>query len=235
MAVPQFFGIVPTGCPVIISPSSAPSETSFIFTLPARVFEHIAVFLLPGVTLPPDTAAAAYLAIPGGASSSSGTNFKFLGGIGPGKESAIFRISGANTGLGTVNSGNGEVDMDAPEGSTSEIQNHEMILGISIEASSSVAAKMAALSAARTVPTVNEPSNALVATRPQVPNTLQLAQKIIKNAFNFLASFSGNVPVPGATGTAGVEVIPLKAFEDWWKKFEGRLRSDPGFLERDSD
>jgi hypothetical protein len=52
-----------------------------------------------------------------------------------------------------------------------------------------------------------------------------LAQRIIKNAFNFLAGFSG---------TAGqVEVVPLKAFEEWWRKFEGRVRSDPGFLERD--
>lgn len=235
MAVPQFFGIVPTGCPVIISPSSAPSETSFIFTLPIRAFSHIVVFLLPGVTLPTDTAAAVYLAVPEAASSSSGPNFKFLGGIGPGKESAIFKISGANTGTGTITNIDGEVDMDAPEGSTSEIQNREMILGISIESSSSVAAQMAALFAARTTPTIHGPSNALVAAQSQGPNTLQLAQKIIKNAFNFLASFSGNVPVPGATGTAGVEVVPLKAFEDWWKKFEGRLRSDPGFLERDSD
>lgn len=235
MAIPQFFGIVPTGCPIVISPSSAPSEVSFIFTLPARAFSHIVVFLLPGVTLPPDTAAAVYLAAPNATPSSSGLNFKFLGGIGPGKESAIFKISGANIGPGTITTVDGEVDMDAPEGPASEIQNHEMILGISIEASSSVAARMTARSAACTIPTINEPSNALVVARSQAPNTLQLAQKIIKNAFNFLASFSGNVPIPGATGTAGVEVVPLKAFEDWWKKFEGRLRSDPGFLERDND
>jgi hypothetical protein len=60
---------------------------------------------------------------------------------------------------------------------------------------------------------------------PNKPDTLLLAQRIIKNAFNFLASFSGNV-------NGGVEVVPLKAFEEWWKKFEGRVRSDPGFLER---
>lgn len=33
----------------------------------------------------------------------------------------------------------------------------------------------------------------------------------------------------------GVEVVPLKAFEEWWRKFEGRVRNDPGFLERDGD
>ena len=32
-----------------------------------------------------------------------------------------------------------------------------------------------------------------------------------------------------------MEVVPLKAFEEWWKKFEGRIRSDPSFFERDSE
>ena len=59
-------------------------------------------------------------------------------------------------------------------------------------------------------------------------DTTQLAQRIIKNAFNFLASFSGNL-------ANGVEVVPLKAFEEWWRKFEGRIKSDPGFLERQVD
>ena len=59
-------------------------------------------------------------------------------------------------------------------------------------------------------------------------DTVVLAQRIIKNAFNFLASFSGNLD-------GGVEVVPLKAFEEWWRKFEGKVRSDPGFLERDGD
>jgi protein Hikeshi len=125
--------------------------------------------------------------------------------------------------------------MDAFEDSAATGLNREMILGISVESSSSVAAQMSALSASRANTSINEPSNALVVARPPPPNTLQLAQRIIKNAFNFLASFSGNVPVPGATGAAGVEVVPLKAFEDWWRKFEGRVRSDPGFLERDND
>ncbi len=125
--------------------------------------------------------------------------------------------------------------MDAPEGSAPEGQNREMILGISLESATSVAAQMSSLSASRANSNVNEHSNALVLARPTPPNTLQLAQRIIKNAFNFLASFSGNVPVPGAAGAAGVEVVPLKAFEDWWRKFEGRVRSDPEFLERDND
>jgi protein Hikeshi len=59
------------------------------------------------------------------------------------------------------------------------------------------------------------------------PPTKLLAQRIIKNAFNFLASFAG--------GSGGQEVVPLKSFQDWWTKFERRVENDPGFLERDGD
>lgn len=58
-----------------------------------------------------------------------------------------------------------------------------------------------------------------------LPSTKLLAQRIIKNAFNFLASFSG--------GQDGQEVVPLKSFQDWWARFERRVENDPGFLERD--
>jgi hypothetical protein len=115
-----------------------------------------------------------------------------------------------------------------------------VVIGVSVEAAESVAARIAELA-------TNNSSNAAAAvaggsgsgvsgalvpvsssrteTVPGQPSTLVLAQRIIKNAFNFLAGFSG---------TAGqVEVVPLKAFEEWWRKFEGRVRSDPGFLERD--
>ena len=35
-----------------------------------------------------------------------------------------------------------------------------------------------------------------------------------------------------ATGGIGRETVPLKAFQEWWKKFEGRIDKDPSFLER---
>jgi hypothetical protein len=109
--------------------------------------------------------------------------------------------------------------MDAPESSP----NGDITIGISIEPAAQVSAQMASLSA-------QSSSQALVvAAKPQQkPDTLVLAQRIIKNAFNFLASFSGNV-------AGGVEVVPLKAFEEWWRKFEGKVRNNPGFLERDGD
>jgi len=51
-------------------------------------------------------------------------------------------------------------------------------------------------------------------------DTKILAQRIIANAFNFLSSF-------------GSDVIPLKAFQEWWKKFEKKVEQDPTFLERE--
>jgi hypothetical protein len=97
-----------------------------------------------------------------------------------------------------------------------------VVIGVSLEPAEAVAAKIMELSSASSES--GSSSSALVRHQQQ-PSTLVLAQRIIKNAFNFLAGFSG---------TAGqVEVVPLKAFEEWWRKFEGRVRSDPGFLERD--
>ena len=127
-----------------------------------------------------------------------------------------------------------EVDMDAPETPTGGGIHGDITLGISLESSSSVSAQISALQLS-SQPQPTNPSSALVIAprtgteiQKKGPDTLLLAQRIIKNAFNFLASFSGNI-------NGGVEVVPLKAFEEWWRKFEGRVRSDPGFLERDGD
>jgi hypothetical protein len=200
--------------------------------LGTKPFSHITVFLLPGITLPPNTAAAVYISLPPAAlqqqqdGSQQQPNFKFLGGIGEGKESAVFKVSGL---LATGGGGGGEIDMDAPEPSVQASSTlSSLTLGISLESASSVSSQMAVLQSQSSKNT----STSLVLSRPPnpqgKPDTLVLAQRIIKNAFNFLASFSGNV-------NGGVEVVPLKAFEEWWRKFEGRVRSDPGFLERATD
>lgn len=196
------FGLVPAGQAVITEPTETPSPTSFLYAIPpsapgAKPFSHIVVFLLPGVALPPDTAAAIYLVTPG----QSGPESKFLGGIGPGKESAIFNL------------GHG--------GASSSGSSTPVVIGVSVESAGSVSQRISERSAAPSTSSGSQQQALVVAP----PTTLVLAQRIIKNAFNFLAGFSG---------TAGqVEVVPLKAFEDWWRKFEGRIRSDPGFLERD--
>ncbi|RSL65314.1 hypothetical protein CEP53_003730 [Fusarium sp. AF-6] len=193
------FGIVPAGQPLITEPASAPSPTSFLYSLPtSKSFSHIVVFMLPGVSLPPNTAAAIYLATAqdvAAAAQSGGTpNFRFLGGIGPGKESAMFKVSGGGDASG-------------------------LMVGVSVESEESVGQRLQELAA-------NKATNNASGGQP---STAVLAQRIIQNAFNFLSSFSGTA------GPGGVEVVPLKAFEDWWRKFESRVRADPSFLEKQSN
>ncbi|KAK1635267.1 hypothetical protein BDP81DRAFT_462291 [Colletotrichum phormii] len=203
------FGIVPAGQPLQTTPTSAPSETSFLYSISAaRPFSHITVMLLPGIVLSPDTAAAIYFATAADVAAATATgqtpDFKFLGGIGTGKESATFKLNAGNS-----NANNGG---DPNAGS--------VIIGVSVEPAESVFSRIQEISANKTS------SSSSGATGP---STQLLAQNIIKNAFNFLASFSGTA------GPGGVEVVPLKAFEEWWKKFESRVRSDPSFLERPQD
>ncbi|KAM0279823.1 hypothetical protein ACHAQH_004374 [Verticillium albo-atrum] len=206
MASP-LFGVIPTGQPLITEPTSAPSHTSFLYTVSAaRSFTHIVVFILPGVVLPPDTAAAIYFATASAVAFATAAgqtpDFQFLGGIGPGKESAVFKINAAPT----ENQGN----------AGGQSQGTSVMIGVSVEDASSVAARIQEKSA----------SISTSSARGGQPSTAVLAQRIIQNAFNFLAGFSGTA------GPGGIEVVPLKAFEGWWKKFESRVRSDPSFLER---
>jgi protein Hikeshi len=99
----------------------------------------------------------------------------------------------------------------------SGMQSGNVSLGISVEPMANIQAQLSSLQSE------NSASMALV---KQLPSTKVLAQRIIKNAFNFLASFAG--------GPVGQEVVPLKSFQDWWTKFERRIENDPGFLERDN-
>ncbi|KAK8127404.1 hypothetical protein PG984_008512 [Apiospora sp. TS-2023a] len=207
-ATQPLFGVLPTGHPLVTEPSSTPTPTSFLYILPSttptnpKPFSHLSVFLLPGITLPDNTAAAIYLATnPEVLASGGQPNFRFLGGVGPGKESAVYKV-GATGGQ---------------EG---------IVVGVSIEDAASVASRIEELSVSKTDGT-STPVGALVKAGSQPPTTQVLAQRIIKNAFNFLASFSGQA--------GQVEVVPLRAFEDWWRKFESRVRSDPTFLEREQE
>jgi hypothetical protein len=200
------FGVIPAGQPLITEPASMPSPTSVLYALPpAKQFSHIVVFLLPGVTLPESSAAAIYLTttndVAAAAQAGRAPNFRFLGAIGPGKESAMFKVSGSAT--GTQGDGNG------------------LMVGIEVESADAVSQRMQNLA--------SDKSQSAPSTVSTQPSTVVLAQRIIENAFNFLSSFSG------AAGPGDVEVVPLKAFEEWWRKFESKVRADPSFLERRAD
>ncbi|PHH78546.1 hypothetical protein CDD83_3972 [Cordyceps sp. RAO-2017] len=199
--VSPLFGIVPAGHQLITEPISTPAPGSFLYTLPvARSFSHIVVFLLPNAVLPETTAAAIYLAAANDVEAATriggSPRFQFLGAVGPGKESAIFKL-----------------------GPQFDLGSGGLMIGVSIETADIVGRNMLELTTGKTA-------------KPNVfptPSTILLAQRIIQNAFHFLASFSGSA------GPGGIEVVPLRAFENWWRKFESRIRSDPSFLEKPSD
>ena len=166
-------------------------------------------------------AAAIYIQFPGS------PDFKLLGAIGTEKQTAIFRVSGLDA-PGLDGEKIAEVDMDA-DGEVGVVTSNgasvgAVTVGISIEPAATVATQLRALNTAATSEETSPTALALVK-RP--PSTTVLARRIIKNAFNFLASFAG--------GEGGNEVVPLKSFQEWWNKFERRIEVDPGFLERDED
>ena len=211
------FGLIVSGRPVDALPQTI-SDTQYAFKIPSTPsFAHIVVFLLPGVQLPTDSAATVYVQIP------PSQEFKLLGGIGPGKESAIFKVDGLKTGLQSNGSVAGDEDVMTDDfalntnGSTPTVGG-DIVVGLSIEPTNQVEAQLATLRNG-----ASQPSNALVrpnSTAVGRATTKVLAQRIIGNAFNFLASF-------------GSDVVPLKAFQEWWVKFEKKVELDPGFLERE--
>jgi len=209
------FGLIISGRPVDAAPQAI-TESQFAFRIPpVPSFSHIVVFLLPGTQLPEGTAASVYVQIP------PSQDFKFLGGIGPGKESAIFKVSGLKN--GDPAAGPNELDGDAMTDESANTNNAvptgaDIVVGVSIEPAAQVESQMVSLRAS-----TSNPATALVrqtsATGGRV-TTKVLAQRIIGNAFNFLASF-------------GSDTVPLKAFQDWWMKFEKKVELDPSFLERE--
>ena len=226
------FGLILPSRPVFTSPAIVDErQCAFIFpSLPA--FSHLVVFLLPGTTLPEGTLAGVYIQLPGPVS-----EFKLLGVLGTEKQSAIFRI-----GNGVAASNGSSIGLDPVEDEMTDVDASSMTsndamastpgqttVGISIEETATLLSRLDSLEAAKSVS-----STALVPPvdqrqRSTPPSTKALAQRIIKNAFNFLASFAGT------TTAGGQEVVPLKSFQDWWTKFERRIEIDPGFLERKDD
>jgi hypothetical protein len=210
-------GVIVSGRPILVEPSSIISPTQFAFQIPSQpTFSHIVVFLLPGVTLPDGTAAAVYAQLPGT------SEFKLLGAIANEKPSAIFKINAKADGP----AGGGLGDEDAMVEGVSMSNNDNtapLALGISVEPVQQVAAALEhkkAQNAAASASLNGGAGNEMVLHGQRSVETKVLAQRIIKNCYDFLTSW----------GTG--DTVPLKAFQAWWTKFEGKIERDPGFLER---
>jgi hypothetical protein len=198
------FAVIVSGRPVLGTFRTI-SPTQVAFSIPSSPpFNHLVVFLLPDTVLPPDHAAAVYIQL------TPTSEFKLLGALTTAKPSAIYRTRnvGAAAGFGEV------VDEDAMM--DNETSSADITLGISLEPAAQVEQALAALKTPRTGLEIVK--RAPTTAGSPIPTKL-LASRIIANAFNFLASF-------------GSDTIPLRSFQEWWKKFERRIDSDPTFLER---
>lgn len=199
------FGVIVSGRPVLTD-AQIISPTQVAYQIPSQPsFSHIVVFLLPGTTLPDGTAAAVYAQLPGAA------DFKLLGAIANEKPSAIFKVKNGNAAGGGLGDEDAMVDEGAANGNAAPLA-----LGISVEPAAQVAAALEQKKAQDAAGT----GGALVVRGQGAVDQKVLAQRIIKNCYDFLTSWGSG------------DTVPLKAFQAWWTKFEGKIERDPTFLER---
>ncbi|RMJ23075.1 DUF775 domain protein [Aspergillus sp. HF37] len=236
------FSVVIPGKPCltdIVAVDSQPNgqATKFAFSFPLEPsFTDVVVFFLPGTVLPQDTAAAIYIQMPDPNAGPNGPQFRFIGALANEKPSAIFNVRQNSTSPSSAphRSEAEEEDEMLDEGtsnlSAGATPSGTVTLGISIEPVQAVAPQLAELETRKPQPSQ---STDLVRHQPEQRqrkevSTKVLAQRIIGNAFNFLASFAS----PDSS-SKGQDVVPLKSFQDWWTKFERRVEMDPGFLEKE--
>lgn len=199
------FGVVVAGQPVTINPVQTPSDKTYVYAIPppaGKTTTHLTVFLLPGATLPNLYAAAIYWVTQPAAGQSEPT-YTFLGGLWANRGSVTFPVA-------------------IPQG------QNQLGVGIEIQAMGVVQEAERKLTEEKRVAVEAQGSNGnttMALAGNNAATTLQLAERIIKHAYNFMASFVETAP-------NGVDAVPLKAFENWWKKFEAKVRADPTFLER---
>ena len=112
----------------------------------------------------------------------------------------------------------GTASMDGP------MVQRDVIVGLSIEPALQVARNLEVQKATQaSSQTALELVRKVPSGADQKVSTKELAQKVINDAYNYLASFEDE------TGK-----VPLKRFQEWWRKFEGKVEHDPAFLERSS-
>lgn len=208
------FGVVVSGRPVLTDAQPV-SDTQFAYQIPSvPSFSHIVVFLLPGTTLPEGTAAAVYAQLP------NTTEFKLLGAIANEKPSAIFKVNNKAGGP----AGGGVGDDDAMVDGATPLNGANLpplALGISVEPAMQVAQNLEQKKAQDAAAAANPlAGNEMVLRGQSTVTTKVLAQRIIKNCYDFLTSWGSG------------DTVPLKAFQAWWTKFENKIERDPSFLER---
>ncbi|KAJ7726956.1 hypothetical protein B0H16DRAFT_262533 [Mycena metata] len=197
-------------------------ETHALFELPAAgTINHVCVFLLGTVPFPDGFGCTVHFYWPG-------RGFQLLGMLSNDKPSAIFRLRGTFTPASATSNthsafSGSEAAMAMQQDPQSQLQAEQItaILGLSIEPLADIAAQLAAL------PNMGAGGGAVALAKP-APDPTLLAERVVKNLFNYVSGFTG-----GGAGVGADVAVPMGLIVRWYESFVGKVRNGGiGFLER---
>ncbi len=211
----QVFGLIIPGKEVITNFIQAdPSGTKYTLTVPfpsspqnttnagesITSVSDVVFFLLPNITLPPNTGALIYWSAAANHETTPSSSFELLGALTPTRTSSILR-----TGWST------NEPLHQLLQSTSSTNNPNSFInitfGISIEP----------------LDNVNNLQSVLQKSNKERKN--HVAQKIALDLFNYLQSFDDT-----QQNRNGWMNVPTNVFDRWFKRFEMKLGRDPNFF-----
>ncbi|KAJ2787896.1 hypothetical protein GGI15_000315 [Coemansia interrupta] len=187
----------------------------YVFELPdAHNINHIVVFLLGTIPFEPGFGATVHLLWPN-------KNWQMLGALSNDKPSAIFRLKTAAAGQ----------DNNAQPMDTAVVAE----LGISIEPIQNIEQQLQQMRQSGNPSTALVPASAATAGGAGSGGSLplqvarQFAERTMQSLFDYATSFATR---PDATmglfgSGAPVQVLPVKAFEDWYNTFLRKVQRDP--------
>ncbi|KAI5962669.1 uncharacterized protein KGF55_003745 [Candida pseudojiufengensis] len=221
----SIFGAICSGRPMILAEQV--DQTKFVINVPnASNINYITIFILPNSPFVDNNfTALIYFQLPQQQNQTlqSAPEFKLLGGINPSKPSAIYKVSNLTNSQNITNAQNQDgIDLEMNDSGPIDLNDSVSInIGISIEPTPQAEQLIQQ--------SKQQNSTSLVSTKPQPQpskpsDTAQLANKIVGNAYNYLASFIDNQGK-----------VPIKAFDNWWDKFKTKLQNNPNFLNEISE
>lgn len=209
----------------------APGKFLFVLEQPSTI-NHIVIFLTGTILelkclmalgeerFEDGTGASVYFNTDTGAT--QGADWKFLGVLTNAKPSAVFKLSGLSS---SSNVNSLEIGI-----SIEPIAVLEQIL---MESSSQAIIPVASMSAmGANIDTAGNPFGNTPRNTPSntMPRPLTVAQHIGENLFNYIASFS-RMAVEVAQVEPTVEVVPVRAVQEWFNMLVRRATTDPeGFM-----
>jgi len=188
-------------------------ETHAVFELPAAsTINHITVFLLGTIPFPEGFGATVHFHGPS-------KGFQLLGMLSNEKPSAIFRLRGTFDSNSTAMQNAFTSASPIPSAPTTDVA----VLGFSIEPLSQIQSQMSLMRTS----TGTLASSGAVAT--PAPDPTLLAEKIVKNLFNYVSGF-----VPGGGSVTENSVVPIGVIAKWYEKFLAKVKAGGvGFLDKE--